>query len=408
MPRRQEVACVSRGLASCASADRSCKERVLILPVNSRTGTGLAAAAFVTCGVAKSSRAESCRRLGPHGLASSPRARSLWECFAVPHYMPDGVRLFPFLIAIVLSGSSGVSSVDGDKKTANKGFLSWVGFPPVMTAGRQAGSLAELASPLTRDGFKCSDARVRHTASRYVTDFSTKKLLHSRIFALAFAFPIGTRSPTKIPHTPVQSLACRGDGAIIERGSIAIIAPAPLSPIRESSSSKLPDTGKIPNDAITVWLMNLYCQILTRWKIQKLPLTSRVPPFGSPRSPDPTPSEFYLCSHVKHWCTTLLCITENSLRPAFVQHSKPSRTRRPSSMMYSATCCGAAVYASNTEETILSRCCTLSPYPGFEPRASRTPDRWHTNLLRHGRSAVYLFIATDDKSRVELKDFNGS
>ncbi|KAJ8893767.1 hypothetical protein PR048_006367 [Dryococelus australis] len=31
---------------------------------------------------------------------------------------------------------------------------------------------------------------------------------------------------------------------------------------------------------------------------------------------------------------------------------------------------------------------TPMPYPGFEPRASRTPDRWRTNRLRYGRSEL--------------------
>ncbi|KAJ8870793.1 hypothetical protein PR048_027092 [Dryococelus australis] len=31
------------------------------------------------------------------------------------------------------------------------------------------------------------------------------------------------------------------------------------------------------------------------------------------------------------------------------------------------------------------------PYPGFEHRTSRTPDRWRTNRLRHGRSAPFIY-----------------
>ncbi|KAJ8866474.1 hypothetical protein PR048_032317 [Dryococelus australis] len=42
---------------------------------------------------------------------------------------------------------------------------------------------------------------------------------------------------------------------------------------------------------------------------------------------------------------------------------------------------------------------TPTPYPGFEPRASSTPDRWRTNQLRHGRSAALYDRSHDQHAR---------
>ncbi|KAJ8888965.1 hypothetical protein PR048_008459 [Dryococelus australis] len=114
------------------------------------------------------------------------------------------IRLLPFLLVIVLSESSGVSSVAGDKKTGHKGFLGWEG--------------------------------LQKTCADWTASCSIELSLgehHNSVFII-----VTLRRVVDGDCTPVERLACSGDEARGKRARISLMAADGVSAARPQVNAR--------------------------------------------------------------------------------------------------------------------------------------------------------------------------